>query len=202
VQYDAKLLGRVVPGGVSIVADNRLAPESAKNKLIRRQIMKQKTYQVAFPVMLVLVMVAFLSAIFLANANLSFAAPGKKQSPAINRTSAVEHTEAQIKQLQGTLNINETQKELWNNLTAAMRENAKDMEALAAQRAKDRAENTKPLNAVEHMKLHSEITKAHLSQLDKLIPPFEAFYASLSDQQKNITDMIFRTGKYGKQKRK
>jgi len=160
--------------------------------------MKHKTYQVAFPVILVLVMVAFLSAIFFANANLSFAAQGKKKSPEIARPSAIEHTEAQIKQLQGTLNITDAQKELWNNLAAVMRENAKDMEAFS----KEKAENTKPLNAVEHLKLHSEITKTHLSQLEKLIPPFEAFYASLSDQQKNITDMIFRTGKYEKQKRK
>ncbi|PKN67426.1 MAG: hypothetical protein CVU54_16925 [Deltaproteobacteria bacterium HGW-Deltaproteobacteria-12] len=164
--------------------------------------MKQKTYQAAFPVILVLVVVAFLSAIFLANANLSFAAQGKNKSPAMDRISAVEHTEAQIKQLQGTLNIKDDQKELWNNLTAVMRENAKDMDALAAERAKDRAENTIPLNAVEHMKLHSEITQAHLSQMEKLIPPFEAFYESLSDQQKNITDIVFRTGKYGKHKRK
>jgi hypothetical protein len=58
------------------------------------------------------------------------------------------------------------------------------------------------MNAVEHMKLHSEITKAHLDQLEKLIPPFEAFYDSMSDEQKKITDTIFRTGKHGKQKRK
>ena len=92
--------------------------------------MKRKAYQVAFPVTLVVVMVAFLSAIFFANANLSFAASGKKKSSAVARTSAVEHTEAQIKQLQGALNITEAQKELWNNLTQVMRENAKDMDAL------------------------------------------------------------------------
>ena len=92
--------------------------------------MKQKAYQVAFPVTLVVVMVAFLSTIFFANANLSFAASGKKKSSAVARTSAVEHTEAQIKQLQGALNITEAQKELWNNLTQVMRENAKDMDAL------------------------------------------------------------------------
>jgi hypothetical protein len=159
--------------------------------------MKQKAYQVAFPVTLVVVMVAFLSTIFFASANLSFAASGKKKSPAIARTSAVEHTEAQIKQLQGALNITEAQKELWNNLTEAMRENAKDMDALN----KERAENTKPMNAVEHMKFHSQITQTHLDQLEKLITPFEAFYDSMSDQQKNITDIIFQTGKYGKQKR-
>ena len=160
--------------------------------------MKHKTYQVAFPVILVVVMVAFLSAIFFANANLSFAASSKKKSPEIARPSAIEHTEAQIKQLQGTLNITEAQQGLWNNLTQVMRENAKDMEAFT----KERAENAKPMNALEHMKLHSQITEAHLAQLKKLIPPFEEFYNSMSDQQKNITDMIFRTGKYGKSKRK
>ena len=67
---------------------------------------------------------------------------------------------------------------------------------------KERAENAKPINAVEHLKLHRQITEAHLAQLKKLIPPFEAFYNSMSDQQKNITDMVFRTGKYGKSKRK
>jgi hypothetical protein len=67
---------------------------------------------------------------------------------------------------------------------------------------KDRAENTKPMNAVEHMKFHSQITEAHLDQLKKLIPSFEALYASMSDEQKKTTDTIFRTGKSGKPKRK
>jgi TolA-binding protein len=160
--------------------------------------MKRKVYQIVFSATLVLVMAAFLSAIFFVNPNLSFAASAKKKSQTIATTSAVEHTEAQIKQLQGTLNITEAQQGLWNNLTSVMRENAKDMDALT----KEKAENAKPMNAVEHMKLHSQITEAHLAQLKKLIPPFEAFYNSMSDQQKNITDMIFRTGKFEKSKRK
>jgi hypothetical protein len=161
--------------------------------------MKRKTY---FPAILVVVMVAFLSTIFFANANPSFAAPGKKKSSAVARPSAVAHTEAQIKQLQGALNITEAQQELWDNLTQVMRENAKDMDALTDALAKERAESTKTMNAVEHMKLHSQITAAHSDQLEKFIPPFEAFYSSLSDEQKKTTDTIFRTGKYGKAKRK
>jgi hypothetical protein len=160
--------------------------------------MKRKAYQIVFSATVVTVIVAFLSAIFFANPNLSFAASGKNKSEAIARKSAVEYTEAQIKQLQGTLNITEDQQELWNKLTAVMRENAKDMDAFT----KERAENAKPINAVEHLKLHRQITEEHLAQLKKLIPPFEAFYNSMSDQQKNITDMVFRTGKYGKSKRK
>jgi len=160
--------------------------------------MKRKAYQIVFSVTLVLVMVGFLSAIFFANPNSSFAASGKKKSQVVAGISAVEHTEAQIKQLQGTLNITEDQQKLWDKLVQVMRENAQEMDALT----KNMAENTKTMNALDHMKFHSQITEAHLAQLKKLIPPFEAFYNSMSDQQKNITDMVFRTGKYGKSKRK
>lgn len=164
--------------------------------------MNRKANRVAFSATLVVVMVAFLSTLFFVNANLSFAAAGKKKSPAVARTSAVEHTEAQIKQLQGALNITEAQKELWNNLTKAMRENAKDMDAFSEARHKERAEGAKTRNAVEHMKLHSQITKTQLGHMEKLIPPFEAFYSSMSDEQKSITDTTFRTGRHGKHKRK
>jgi hypothetical protein len=160
--------------------------------------MKRKTYQIVFSATLIVVMVVFLSAIFFANANSSFAASGKNKSQAVARTSAVEYTEAQIKKLQGTLNITEDQQKLWDKLVQVMRENAKDMDAFT----KERAENAKSMNALEHMKLHSQITEVHLAQLKKLIPPFEEFYNSMSDQQKNITDIVFRTGKYGKSKRK
>ena len=164
--------------------------------------MKRKAYQIVFSATLVLVMVVFLSAIFFVNPSSSFAASGKKKSQAIDRISAVEHTETQIKQLQGALNITEAQKELWNNLTQVMRENAKDMDALTDSLRKERAESTKTMNAVEHMKLHSQITAAHSEQLEKFIPPFEAFYSSMSDEQKSITDKIFQTGTYGKSKSK
>ena len=160
--------------------------------------MKRKTNSVVFRATLVLVMVAFLSTIFLASANISFAASGQKRSQTMSRTSAVEHTENQIKQLQGALNISEAQQPLWNNMTQVMRENARDMDDLN----KERAEQTAPMNAVEHMKFHSQVTQSHLSQANKLIPPFEAFYDSMSDQQKNITNIVFRTGKYGRSKRK
>ena len=160
--------------------------------------MNQKAFQVAFPATLVVVMVAFLSIFFFANADNSFAASGKKKSSAIARTTAVEHTEAQIKELQDALKITGAQEVLWKNLTLVMRENAKEMDALT----KERAEATKTMNAVERLKFHSQITEARLNQMKKLIPPFESFYASMTDEQKKSTDTIFRTGKHEKQKRK
>ena len=158
--------------------------------------MKQKVSQVAFPAMLVAATVVFLSAFLFANPSHSFAATGKKTSSTVAATSAVGQAEVRIKQLKNALNITEEQKELWENLTLVMRENAKDMDALT----KERAEETKTMNAVEHLKFHRQITKAHMDQLEKLIPPFEAFYSSMSDKQMKITDTIFRTGKNGKHK--
>jgi hypothetical protein len=160
--------------------------------------MIRKAYQIIVPATLVVVMVAFLSTIFFATANPSFAASGSKKSPAVARASAVDHAEARIKELQKALKITKAQEELWINLTQVMRGNAKDMDALI----KERAQNTKTMNAVEHMKLHSQITEAHLDQSKKFIPPFEALYISMSDEQKKSTDTIFRTGAYGKSGKK
>jgi hypothetical protein len=138
----------------------------------------------------------FLSIIFLTSAQSSFAASSAKKTPAVARTSAVDRTEASIKQLHSALKITEDQKESWKNLTQVMRENALEMDAFS----KDRAENIKSMNALERMKFHSQMTEANLNQQKKLIPIFEAFYTSLTDEQKTITDALFRTGKHGKHK--
>ena len=156
--------------------------------------MNQKAYQVAFPATLVVVLVAFLSIFFFANADNSFAASTKKKSTAVAKMTAVEHTEARIKELKSELKITDAQEVLWNNFAQVMRENAKDMDAIT----KDKAESSKTMNAVEHMKFHSQITEARLNQQKKLIPPFEALYDGLSDEQKKVTDTIFTTGKHGK----
>jgi hypothetical protein len=157
--------------------------------------MERKAYQVAFPVARVVVMLSFLSAIFMANATLSHAASDKKKSAEVTST-AVDNTESRIKQLRGALKITASQEMLWDNVTQVMRSNAKDMDALS----KVRAEKAKTMNAVERIKFHSLMTEAQLDQQKKFIPSFEALYASMSDVQKTTTDTIFLTGKHGKHK--
>ena len=156
--------------------------------------MKRKAYRFILPATLVVTMIAILSTIIFVDANPSFAASKKTKSSAVAGTSAVEHAESRIKQLQGALDITEDQEVLWNNLTQVMRGNAKEMDALT----KDRAEKNKTMNAVERMKFHSEITEIHLNQQKRLIPTFEALYASMSDEQKKSADAIFLTGRHGK----
>lgn len=158
--------------------------------------MNQKTYQDRVPASVVVMMVALLSLFFLAFAHPSFAASAKKKAPAVERTSAVDRTEASIQQLQSALKVTGDQQVSWNNLTRVMRDNALEMDAFS----KERAENIKGMNALERMKFHSQMTEANLKQQQKLIPTFEAFYTSLTDEQKLIADTLFRTGKHGKHK--
>lgn len=159
--------------------------------------MNQKSYQFVFPTTLI-ILVAFLSTLMFVNPSPSIAATGKAKDTPVMRTSAVDYAELQIKQLQSSLHITADQEPLWKDLTVLMRENAKDIDALR----KQRAENRTGLNAVERMKFHSQVTESQLNQLKKFIPVFEAFYTSLSDEQKKNADEIFSTGKYRKTKRK
>jgi protein CpxP len=158
--------------------------------------MNQKTNPCTFASAAVVMVVAFLSIFFVASVNPAFAASSKKKSPAIARTSAVDHTEARIKQLFDALKITEAQQELWKSFTQVMRENAIELDALS----KDKSEIIKTMNAVDYLKFHNQITETHLNQQKRLIPAFEALYTSMSDEQKKSTDLIFRTGKHGKKK--
>lgn len=161
--------------------------------------MKQAMPQVAFPVTRVVVVMAFLSALFLAGVQSSLAATsGAKQVPQVARTTVVEHTEARIKELQSVLKITEAQEKLWDNLTQVMREDAKEMDALT----ENKAEKTKNMNAVEWMKFHSQITETRSNQMKKFIPPFEELYASMSDEQKKNADILFQKGIMRKNKKK
>ena len=158
--------------------------------------MKPKANHVAFPVARVVVMMAFLSSLFLVPAHLAFAAPESKKSPVVERTSIVDQTEARIKELQTGLKITDAQGKLWENLTQVMRENAKEMEAMI----KNRAE-AKSMNAVQRMQFHIQMIETHLNQAKKFLPPFEELYASMSDEQKKDADTLFHKGimrKHGK----
>lgn len=160
--------------------------------------MKRNFYRVVFPTVSVVATLVFLSVFFLDGVHPSFAATARKKAPAVAKTSAVEHTEAQIKELRGALNITPAQEAAWDALIQVMRNNSKETDTFV----KERAELTRTMDAVERMKFHTQTTEAHLNQMKKLIPPFEALYTSMSDSQKKVADALFRTGRHGKQKRK
>jgi hypothetical protein len=160
--------------------------------------MKRTVHCFAHPSRLVVVMVAFLAAICFINTNLVLAASGPKKPATAADASHVDRTEIRIQELHATLKITEGQEELWSALIQVMRENAKTMDNLA----QARAEKSKTMNAVEDLKSYSGISDAYAEGLKRFIPPFEALYAAMSDDQKKNADTIFRHGEHGKAKRK
>ncbi len=160
--------------------------------------MKRMAYQLSHSMRLVVVMAVFLGILFSTSASLTLAASSEKSPATKPRASAVDRVEEHIKNLQGSLQITPAQEELWNNLTKVMRDNAKVMDALI----KARVEKAKTVNALEDLKSYGQIAEANSEGLKKYIPAFEALYNSMSDEQKKNADVLFRTGRHGKSKRR
>ncbi len=106
---------------------------------------------------------------------------GHKQDP-------MERVNRQIAQLHQTLKITPAQEPQWGALAKVMRDNAADMEALF----KERASHFDQMNAVESLKSYERIAEAHVTNMHRLIPTFEALYEVLSPEQRRAADASFR----------
>jgi hypothetical protein len=93
-----------------------------------------------------------------------------------------------IVHLHQAFKITPAQETLFQNLADVMRQDAETMSALA----KTRAEGAKTRTAVDDLTSYSEIAEAHAEGTKKMIPPFQALYASMSDSQKKAADEEFR----------
>ncbi|MFH0789804.1 MAG: Spy/CpxP family protein refolding chaperone [Pseudomonadota bacterium] len=156
--------------------------------------MKRIAHQFTNPTAFVILAVTFLVTIAFASANFSYAAsdnPGKKTSV---RASKVDRTEARITDLHARLKITPAQEDLWNKVTEVMRDNAKAMDTLN----QARYEKAKTMTAVEDLKSYSEVVQAHADGLKNFVPVFEELYASMSDDQKKYSDMLFHQGGHHK----
>lgn len=158
--------------------------------------MKRKVCKFTYPATFAVAVAAFLAFIVLASASPSLAAspePGMETSGKVSKT---DRAEVRIKELYTKLKITPAQEGLWDNVTKAMRDDAKTMEALI----KARSEKASSMNAVDDLKSYSEITEAHARGLKKFIAVFEPLYASMSDAQKKDADTLFHHQGRGKAK--
>ena len=103
------------------------------------------------------------------------------------RRSAAEFVEARIKSLHEQLKITKAEEPQWSAVAAAMRDGAKSVAALVAERAK----KAKSMNAIENLRSYEAIAKAHLDGIRKLLPAFEALYAVMPEAQKKLADTVF-----------
>jgi protein CpxP len=97
-----------------------------------------------------------------------------------------QEIERQITDLRRKLNITSGQQPQFDALAQVMRQNAQAMDALAQQEQK----NSKP-NAVEAVRAGGRFAETEAEGLKRLLPPLQALYESLSDQQKRAADQVF-----------
>jgi hypothetical protein len=115
-----------------------------------------------------------------------------KQSAISGAKSAqVDPIEARIHELHDKLQISEAQAGQWEGVARVMRGNAKSIEAMVREKRK----NEKDMTAIEDLRAYQEISLAHAKAAAKLADAFEILYQTMSDDQKKLTDAVFRQHK-------
>ncbi len=98
----------------------------------------------------------------------------------------VKDVEARITDLHKRLAITADQEPQFKAYADVLRSNAQAMHDLFQQRAQ-----ASGANAVDRLHWYAKLTSAHADAVNKLVPPFEALYQSLSDTQKKAADVEF-----------
>jgi periplasmic protein CpxP/Spy len=111
-------------------------------------------------------------------------------APAQSPSPTEQRVEARIKQLHGQLKITSAEETQWNQFAQTMRDNARDMDEAAEQRAQQFAMMT----AVDNMQSYEKLAEDHVQHLQKLIPAFQALYDAMAPDQKKTADQVFRAG--------
>jgi len=112
--------------------------------------------------------------------------PAASQAPAgllRTRRTASEGVERRIRELHDKLGITAQQQRAWDAFAAVMRENAAHA---AEMRAARRAAALLP--APDDMQRYATAAQSHADDLKRLVPPFQALYASMSAEQKRMAD--------------
>jgi periplasmic protein CpxP/Spy len=99
-----------------------------------------------------------------------------------------ERVESRIKELHAQLHITPAEQSQWDQFAQVMRDNARDMDQAIMQRA----QQYPTMNAVQNMQSYERIAEAHAQHLQKLVPAFDNLYSAMPEQQKKLTDQVFR----------
>lgn len=93
-----------------------------------------------------------------------------------------------IKELHAKLQITSAQEPEWQKFAQTMRDNARKMD----QAFETRIDQMQSMNAMDNMKSYAQLSEQHAQDVQALLPPFEALYASMSESQKHTADQVFR----------
>ena len=119
-------------------------------------------------------------------------APAAASSPMTSQPvpskSMEDRVEAHIKQLHAQLQVTPAEESQWDQFAQVMRDNARDMDRAFM----ERAQQFPTMNAVQNMQSYEQIAEAHARHLQKLVPAFHNLYNAMPEQQKKLTDQVFR----------
>lgn len=96
--------------------------------------------------------------------------------------------DAHINMLHKQLAITPAQDPQWTQFAQVMRDNAASMHAAFEARGAKLTD----MNAADNMQSYAELARVHADNMQKLATSFQTLYASLSDQQKQTADAVFR----------
>jgi periplasmic protein CpxP/Spy len=116
------------------------------------------------------------------------AASSPMTSQPVSGKNMEERVENHIKQLHAQLQITPAEQPQWDQFAQVMRENARDMDQAFMQRAQQYA----TMNAMQNMQSYEQMAEAHVRHLQKLVPAFDNLYNAMPEQQKKLTDQVFR----------
>ena len=115
------------------------------------------------------------------------AAPQKApQAQAQPAPGAAPNVEEQVADLRKQLNVTAAQQPQFDALASAIRQNAQDMSANMPPPGQNAA-----LNAVEGMRMAQKLAQSEADSLNRLLPPLQALYDTLSPDQKKVADQLF-----------
>ena len=97
--------------------------------------------------------------------------------------------ERRIADLRAKLHITSQQSQQWDQFAQVMRDNAQEMD----QTYRQRFEKLGQMSAVDNIESYAQVEEQRAREVQKMIQPFQALYAALSDAQKKTADDLFRT---------
>lgn len=112
-------------------------------------------------------------------------APAGRTAP---RRLAPQAVEQHIDQLHAQLQITPAQQQQWDQFAQVMRDNAENMRQAVEQRGTQLGS----MNAAQDMQSYAQLSQQHAEDMQKLSAAFQTLYDSMSAEQKQNTDAVFR----------
>jgi len=104
------------------------------------------------------------------------------------RRLAPQAIEQHIDRLHAQLQITPAQQQQWDQFAQVMRDNAANMRQAVEQRGTQLA----TMNAAQDMQSYAQLAEQHAQDMQKLSAAFQTLYDSMSSEQKQTADAVFR----------